>query len=78
MIISKARQHKGRKARIGGICFDEGKMMVFVDYYPFPDGSVGKILINMDEAREFANRVGADRIKLRAKFMRWVIRRYGE
>lgn len=77
MIISNVKKHRGRKARIGSLCFDEGRMMIFVGYYPFPDGTTRKILINLNEAREFANRIGAEKITIRTKIMRWIIKKYG-
>lgn len=77
MVISTKRNNRGRKARIGGICFDEGKMMIFAGYHYFPDGKTGKILLDLAEARELANRIGYDRKRERRKeLIRWLAKRY--
>lgn len=80
MIISTKTNNRGRKAKIGGLCFDEGKMMIFAGYHQFPDGRVGKILLNLDEARVFANRIGVDPAKSKARkrkeLVKWLAKRY--
>lgn len=77
MLISKTKQNRGRKARVGALCFDEGRMMVFVGYYAFPDGSHGKILVTLDEARELSARIGGEKSSARTKLIKWLVKRYG-
>ncbi len=51
MKVSTNTQYTGRKARIGGICFDErGRLYVFVNYCP---SCKGKVFYKMDEAKDF-------------------------
>lgn len=81
MIISTKKSNRGRKAIVGKVCFDEGRMMIFAGYHQFPDGRVGKILLNLDEARVLANRIGVDPAKNKARRRKQLIRtlakRYG-
>lgn len=77
MIVTNRLHNRGRKARIGGLCFDEGRMMIFVGYHTYPDGSTGKVLVSIDEAREFATRFGSEKADKRKQLIRWLVRRYG-
>lgn len=60
MVISTKKAVQGRKANIGGMCFDEGKMMVFVGYHACKANETGKILVTIDEARQLAKKIGTD------------------
>lgn len=51
-------QYTGRKAKVGGICFDNtDRLKVFVNYCP---GCNAKVVMTLDEARQFANKYSAE------------------
>lgn len=78
MVVSLKKNNAGRKARIGGLCFDENKMHFFAGYHTCESGKVCKVLLDVDEAREFAERVGYQkRPKLRVRVVKWLAVRYG-
>jgi shikimate kinase len=51
--------YTGRKAKVGGICFDDrNRMHIFVAYC---DGCRGKVLMTVDEAREFSDKYNTNK-----------------
>lgn len=58
-------QYTGRKARVGGICFDNtDRLCVFVNYCP---NCHAKVVMSLDEARQFANKYRTERDKISVK-----------
>lgn len=57
-------QYTGRKARVGGICFNEDRMRVFAGYCPDCNG---KVVMSLDEARHFANSYATEIAKRNVK-----------
>ena len=69
--------YRGRKAKIGGICFDEGRMCFFLGYHTCPEShSKHKILLTIDEAREFGKKFGYNKIPLKTKIVNYLIKKY--
>lgn len=68
---------RGRKSRIGRVCFDErGKMMFFAGYAQV-GGNNCKVLLSIEEAHEFARQIGGGvREPLGAKIVRRLAKRY--
>lgn len=73
MQTSIKKQYTGRKTRIGALCFDEGKMQIFVGYSTCAHGQTGKILINVEEAKEFSRRFHAEKTKMRQRLIRYLV-----
>jgi hypothetical protein len=59
-------QYTGRKARIGGICFVNDRMVIFVGYCP---ECKGKVVMDLDEARSFANIYTTNKKRTSNKFI---------
>jgi hypothetical protein len=57
-------QYTGRKARVGGICFDQDRMRIFVGYCP---NCNGKVVMSLDDAKAFANRYATEVDKHKVK-----------
>lgn len=57
--------YTGRKAKVGGLCFDERERMhVFVSYCT---ECRGKVLMTLDEARDFSKKYRDDQDKMRTR-----------
>lgn len=77
MTVSKQTSYRGRKAKIGKLTFSNGHMMFFLGYNTCQDcNSQGKILVNMDEARQFAHSIGHVRVPFKQRFVQFLIRKY--
>jgi len=65
-------EYHGKKAKIGGICFDErDRILIFVNYC---ENCHGKVVFTRDEAHEFARKYNRESNKLRTKlFNRFTI-----
>lgn len=73
MVVTHEKSFRGRKARIGGICFDAGRMGFFVGYHKCPSCELpGKVIVTIDEAREFTSKVGSHKPKMKQRFAKWV------
>lgn len=64
-------QYTGRRAKIGGICFIEDRMAVFVGYCP---DCKGKVSMTLDEAREFANVYGVNKNRTSEQLFRRMVK----
>lgn len=60
-------KYTGKKARTGGICFDEqNRMQIFISYCT---GCDGKVLLSVDEARYFSRKYCDEMNKKRTKLL---------
>ena len=78
MTLSPVSQ-RGRKARIGKVCFDaHGRIRFFAGYgYCLHCGANSKILLDINEAREFGRQFGAGaREPIGARVARRLARQY--
>lgn len=76
MTLQKNATSKGRKSRVGKVCFDNGRMMFFVGYSQCAHcSSENKVLVNVDEARSFA-RMFSDKVKtsLKTRLAKWLLK----
>lgn len=77
MTVSKQTSYRGRKAKIGKLMFHNNRMMFFLGYHVCDTcNNQGKVLVNMDEARQFANSIGHAKVPLKQKFAQFLIRKY--
>jgi len=60
-------EYHGKKAKIGGLCFDErDKMYIFVNYC---DNCHGKVIFTREEANYFAHKFYRESNKLRTRLI---------
>ena len=52
---------RGRRIKLGGVCFDGNHLAFFAGYHECTCGVKGKILINIDDARALAQKFGGNR-----------------
>ena len=64
-------QYTGRKARIGGICFINNRMAIFVGYCP---ECRGKIVMDLEEAREFSNIYATNKTRTSDRFIERLVK----
>lgn len=71
--------YRGRKSRIGSVAFDDNKLAFFAGYHKCTCGNRGKILMNLDEAREFSRMIGVkhNREPIGLRITRRLSRHYG-
>ena len=74
MIVHTQPTSRGRKSRVGKVCFDTGKMTFFLGYHDCPNCNAhSKLLVGIDEARDFAGKFGYSKIKIRHKIGKHLI-----
>lgn len=74
MIIHEQHTFRGRKSKVGSICFDTGKMTFFLGYHDCPNCHThNKLLVGIDEARTFSNKFGKSREPLKQRIGRKLI-----
>ncbi len=70
--------YRGRKGLIGKVCFGNEGLAFFAGYHDCECGSRGKILLNMEDARSLAQKVGGkSKITLGMRITRRLNRHYG-
>lgn len=70
---------KGRKSRIGTLVFIEEtkRMHFFLNYHKCPScGQRSKILLDLNEAREFTARFGSQTIPIHKRLIGYLARKY--
>lgn len=65
-------EYHGKKAKVGGICFDErDRLCIFVTYC---DTCKGKVVFNREEAAYFAKKYNREQNKIRTKLVVKLVR----
>lgn len=59
--------YNGKKAKVGNLAFDSGRMGVFAGYC---ENCHAKQIMQLDEAREFARKYAHDQNKIRTRIIR--------
>lgn len=73
MTVSRRTTYRGRKAKVGGVCFtDTGRLAFFLDYCPCCQG---KIMLDVQESEEFARKFfRAKRHNLKQRLATWLLK----
>jgi len=71
-------QQRGRKQRVGRVCFDGDRLAFFAGYNDCASCGVrGKVLLSVDDAREFGRHFKQPREPLGARLARKLAQHYG-
>lgn len=78
MTVQKVN-YRGRKGIIGKVCFGEEGLSFFAGYHECECGNRGKILLNVDDAREMASKMGGGGKKepIGIRLTKKLVRHYG-
>lgn len=71
--------YRGRKGIVGKVCFGDEGLAFFAGYHECECGNRGKILLNVDDCRSLAQKVGGGGKKqpLGIRLTRRLVRHYG-
>lgn len=70
--------YRGRKGVVGKVCFGDEGLAFFAGYHECDCGNRGKILLNIDDCRELAKKVGnGERQSWGMRFTKRLVRHYG-
>lgn len=74
MTVHEQPTFRGRKSRVGSLCFDTGKMTFFLGYHDCPNCKThNKLLVGVDEARIFSSKFGKTKVKLKHRIGRRLV-----
>lgn len=75
----QAVNYRGRKGVVGKVCFGDEGLAFFAGYHECRCGNRGKILLNVDDARQLASKMGGGGKKLPVgvRLTKRLVRHYG-
>lgn len=76
MVVTHRNEFRGRKQKVGSVCFtDTGHLAFFIGYCPDPRCK-GKVLIEPHEAREICAMFGKEQKKISQRVALRVLKKY--